>query len=182
MANVNRKVMKQFDLDNLNLAQFDLEQEKSLRQSVKKIKEYINKINCQREAQDDAFEQELDEKQEESTKIQRRIDGFNISILEAAMPKYFKIKGPYGSEFGIEIYKTEKLFFQDGIFKVSANKLFFYNKKAGEFTLFSKRIPNIILGHNLETALKEISSYEEITNEEYNECKKKIFEMASNIM
>lgn len=47
--------MKQFDLDNLNLAQFDLEQEKSLRQSVKKIKEYINKINCQREAQDDAF-------------------------------------------------------------------------------------------------------------------------------
>lgn len=156
------------------------EQLKKFATELEKIKKEIHNINCRREAQDDAFEQELAEKQEESTKIQRRIDGFNISILEAAMPKYFKIKGPYGSEFGIEIYKTEKLFFQDGIFKVSANKLFFYNKKAGEFTLFSKRIPNIILGHNLETALKEISSYEEITNEEYNDSEKKIIEQITN--
>lgn len=156
------------------------EQLKKFATELEKIKKEIHDINCRREAQDAAFEQELDEKQEESTKIQRRIDGFNISILEAAMPKYFKIKGPYGSEFGIEIYKTEKLFSQDGIFKLSANKLFFYNKKAGEFTLFSKRIPNIILGHNLETALKEISSYEEITNEEYNDSEKKIIELLTN--
>ena len=145
---------------------------KKFEAELEKIKKEMHDITCHQEAQGDAFKQKLDSKQEELAKIQQIIDGLNISIMEAAMPKYFKIKGPYGSEFGIEIYKTEKLFFQDGIFKVSANKLFFYNKKAGEFTLFSKRIPNIILGHNLETVLKEISSYEEITEEEYNDVKK----------
>lgn len=60
MANVNRKIMTQ---DNL-------EQIKNLEAECEKIKEDINKINYQREAQDDAFERKLDRKQKELSKIQ----------------------------------------------------------------------------------------------------------------
>lgn len=156
------------------------EQFKEFATELVKIKKEINDINCRRETQDDAFERKLGEKQEKFAKIQQKIDGLNISILEAAMPKYFKFKNLHGSEFGIEVYKTEKVFFQDDCFRVFADKLFFYyDKKTGGLTLYSKRIP-ILLGHNLETALEVISVNEEITEEEYNDSKKKIIEMLTN--
>lgn len=60
MANINRKIMEQFDLEQI----------KNLETEREKIKEAIDEINCQREAQDDAFKQELDTKQKELSKIQ----------------------------------------------------------------------------------------------------------------
>lgn len=176
----NRRLSKYYQKACKIMENVKSEQFKEFATELEKIKKEINDINCRREAQDDAFERELGEKQEKLTKIQQRIDGFNISILEAAMPKYFKVKNPYGSEFGIEVYKTVKLFSQDGFFKVSADKLFFYyDKKTGGLTMYTKRIL-IFLGQNLKTALKEISFKEEITEEEYNDNKKKIIEMLTN--
>ena len=44
------------------------EQFKEFATELEKIKKEINDINCRREAQDDAFERELGEKQEKITK------------------------------------------------------------------------------------------------------------------
>lgn len=77
----NRRLSKYYQKACKIMENVKSEQFKEFATELEKIKKEINDINCRREAQDDAFERELGEKQEKLTKIQQRIDGFNISIL-----------------------------------------------------------------------------------------------------
>lgn len=174
MANVNRKVMKQ---NNLNMKQFDLEQKKKLEAECKKIKECINKINYQREAQDKAFEREVKGKQEELAQKQQMIEDLSMNTLNLAAPMYFKIKESHGSETVIDAYKTKHISFRDNLYKIFVDKLFFdYNNATRYLTLYSAQT-SIVLGRNLDAALNYIKeNFQEITEEEYNERKKKIIE------
>ena len=165
--------------NNLNMKQFDLEQIKKFEAECEKIKEDINEINCQREAQDAAFERELSEKQEEFAKIQQIIGARSVSILEAVFPKYFKI-GDLAEDFAV-IYKTKNISFKDNKFVAVVDKLYFSCYSDTEFTIYKKQEPREF--DNFEKMLNYIkNSLRELTEEEFNECKKKIFEMASNLM
>ena len=168
------------------MEQFDLEQIKNLETEREKIKEAIDEINCQREAQDDAFKQELDTKQKELSKIQQAINAASVSLLEidlseTVFPKYFKFDDL--NENSAEIYKTKNISFKDDRFVVVVDKLWFsrYNETKTEFTLYKKQEPWKF--DSLGKILNYIkNNLQELTEEEYNECKKKIFEMASNLM
>lgn len=163
------------------MEQNNLDQIKNLEAECEKIKEAIDKINCQREAQDNAFEQELEKKQKELSKIQRKINAVSVSTLDAVFPKYFKTGD--ANENSAAIYKTKNISFIDDKFIVVIDKLFFcrYGEANTEFTLYKKT--ELWKFYNLDDMLKYIKdSIQELTEEEYNDCKKKIFEMASNIM
>lgn len=163
------------------MEQNNLDQIKNLETECEKIKEAIDEINCQREAQDNVFEQELDKKQKELSKIQQKLNAASASTLEAVFPKYFKHVNV--NENSAAIYKTKNISFIDDKFIVVIDKLFFcrYGEANTEFTLYKKT--ELWKFYNLDEMLKYIKdSIQELTKEEYNEYKKKIFEMASNIM
>lgn len=163
------------------MEQNNLDQIKNLEAECEKIKEAIDEINCQREAHDDAFEQELDRKQKELSKIQQKLNAASASTLEAVFPKYFKHVNV--NENSAAVYKTKNISFIDDKFIVVIDKLFFccYGEANTEFTLYKKT--ELWKFYNLDEMLKYIKdSIQELTKEEYNEYKKKIFEMASNIM
>lgn len=150
---------------------------KKFEAELEKVKKGIYDITCHQKTQEDVFKQELDSMQEKLAKIRQIIDKFNIDTLEAAVPKYFKIKEPYGAESGIEVYKTKNILFEKGNYRVFANKLFFnYDEATGQFTLYSKQTSDI-LGCDLDVALNRANHYfQEITEEEYNEGRKKAAE------
>lgn len=161
------------------MTQNNLEQIKNLEAECEKIKEDINRINCQREAQDDAFERKLGRKQKELSKIQQTIDAFNISMLETAFPTYFKTND--SNENFVAIYKTKNIF-RDKKFVVVVDKLLFcrYGEANTEFTIYRKSESWNF--NNPGEVLNYINNdIQKLTEEEYNECKKKIFEMALNI-
>lgn len=176
-ANVNRKVMKQ---NNLNMKQFDLDQIKKFEAECEKIRGEINEINYQREAQDKAFEREVKGKQEELAQKQQMIENLSMNTLDFA-PIYFKIKEPHGSESVIDAYKTKNISFRDNLYKIFVDKLFFnYNNATRYLTLYSAQT-SIVLGYSLDAALNYIKeNFQEITEEEYNERKKKIIETIGN--
>lgn len=104
-----------------------------------------------------------------------------IDLSETVFPKYFKFDDL--NENSAEIYKTKNISFKDDRFVVVVDKLWFsrYNETKTEFTLYKKQEPWKF--DSLGKILNYIkNNLQELTEEEYNECKKKIFEMASNLM
>lgn len=163
------------------MKQFDLDQIKKFEAECEKIRGEINEINYQREVQDKAFEREVKCKQEELAQTQQMIENLSMSVLDLAAPIYFKIKEPYGSESVIDAYKTKNISFRDNQYVLFVDKLSFsYNNATRYLTLYSTRT-SIVLGCNLDAALHYIKeNFQEITEEEYNECKKKIIETIGN--
>lgn len=163
------------------MEQNNLEQIKNLETECEKIKEGIDEINRQREAQDDAFERELEKKRKKLSKIQQTIGTCSVSILEAAFPKYFKI-GDLDEDI-VVIFKTGNISFKGDKFVAVVDKLRFsrYGDTKTEFSIYKK--PDSWSFDNLDELLTYIkNNIQELTEEEYDECKKKIFEMASNLM
>ena len=170
MANINRKVMEQFDLEQIN----------KLVEECEEIRNEMFEIAHQQKAQNEMFEQELICKQKELEKVLQMIANSKMSTLETSLPKYFKLNEPYRKEPVIEVYKTKNIIFVKNKHKIFADKLSFKHDDGA--TLCSNRI-SIDLGHSLSDVYYYLKNYfQELTKEEYNECKKKIFEMASNIM
>lgn len=101
-------------------------------------------------------------------------------MLETAFPKYFKTND--SRENFVVIYKTKNIS-KDSKFVVIVDKLLFcrYGEANTEFTIYRKSESWNF--NNPEKVLSYINNdIQKLTEEEYNEYKKKIFEMASNIM
>ena len=170
-VNINRKIMEQFSLEQIN----------KLVAGCEKIRKDMAEITRQQEAQNDAFEQELYDKGKELSKIKQAISAHSISILEAAFPKNFK-NVDLNENLAV-ICKTKDISFKDDKIVVVFDKLYFsrYGETNSQFSIY-KKIDSWYF-NDLDEILNYIKdNLQELTEEEYNECKKKIFETASNIV
>lgn len=148
-----------------------------LKNALRKAESEKEKINAERDEKNKQFREEYDAKEYEIADIQKKIKELEAKALKDAIPKYLKSINK-GKDINIKAYKVIELNVDSDGFALKVDEIFNMTNSISheDRTVYRKNI-KFFLGSTIEEAYKMLSSdYVEITEDEYNECRKKVAE------
>lgn len=148
-----------------------------LEKALIKAENEKEKIDAEWNEKNRQFNEKYDAKEDEITDIQKKIKELEAKALKDALPKYLKSINK-GKDINIKAYKVIELNVDSDGFALKVDEIFNMTNSISheDRTVYRKNI-KFFLGSTIEEAYKMLSSdYVEITEDEYNECRKKVAE------